>query len=54
MTLTSCYTMSTASSAPITMTEPTKSITEITSSIYEASTVTFVNDLDAYATVDIN
>jgi hypothetical protein len=36
------------------MSVPKTSITEITSSIYEASTVTFVNDTYAYTTVDIN
>jgi hypothetical protein len=46
--------MSTASPDTIIMSAPSTPIIEITSSIYEASIVTFVNDTNAYTTVDIN
>ena len=46
--------MSTASPDTIIMSAPSTPIIEITLSIYEASTVTFVNDTYAYTTVDIN
>ncbi len=38
---------------PITMTSPPTFITSISSSIYGSSSVTFVNDTQAYTTVDI-
>ena len=41
-------------SVPIKMTSPIPPITLIKSSIYVASTVTFINDTQAYTTIDIN
>ena len=52
MTLTTCYSLSTAASqTPISMT--TSVLTSITATIYQASTVTFVADTTASTTVDI-
>ena len=42
-----------ATSTPITMTTVTTMVS-LSSSIYGPSTVTFVNDIQAYTTVDIN
>ena len=54
MKSTSCYSMAPISaSTPITMTILT-TMQSISSSIYESSTITFVNDTDAYTTVDID
>ena len=54
MTTTSCYSMApTATPTPITMTL-LNTMTSISSTIYETSSVTFVNDTHAYTTVDIN
>ena len=55
MTLTSCYFMaSTPASSPISMVSLVETINSIDSSIYRSSTITFVNDSDAFATTDIN
>ena len=43
-----------STSTPITMKSPAKTITSLPSSIYGPSTVTFVNDPQAYTTVDID
>jgi hypothetical protein len=55
MATTSCYSMTTtvATSTPTTMISSI-SITSLPSSIYGPSSVTFVNDTNAYTTVDIN
>ena len=55
MTSTSCYSMAPiATSTTITMTSPAMTMTSLPSSIYGPSTVTFVNDTQAYTTVDID
>jgi hypothetical protein len=41
-------------SISITMTSPLTAITSLPSSIYESSNVTFVDDTQAYTTVDID
>ena len=52
MTSSSCYTMQTSpATGPFTLS--TFSITQIPTSIYEASTITFNNDINAYKTVDV-
>ena len=54
MTRSSCYSMEPiVTPVPITMTTLT-TITSITSSIYEDSSVTFVEDTQAMTTVDID
>ena len=54
MKTTSCYSMAPIVTAtPINMTILT-TMASILSSIYEPSSVTFVNDTEAYTTVDIN
>jgi hypothetical protein len=55
MTSTSCYSMAPITTpTPITMTSPADTITSLPSSIYGASNVLFVNDTQAYTTVDID
>jgi hypothetical protein len=54
MTLASCYSMEPiVTPTQITMTILT-TMAPLSSSIYGESTITFVNDTDAYKTVDIN
>jgi len=51
MSLSSCYTMQTTSASSAALT--TDIITQLSTSIYEASTNTLVEDTNAYTTVDI-
>jgi hypothetical protein len=55
MTSKSCYSMATIVTPPIPITMTTlATMTSIPSPIYGTSTVTFIDDIDAYTTVDIN
>jgi hypothetical protein len=54
MTSTSCYSMAPAAPGPLITMDVLNTITALPSSIYGPSTVTFVNDTQAYITVDIN
>jgi hypothetical protein len=58
MTTTSCYSMAPiATTTQIIMTSPTTTITDLSLSpliFDDSSSVTFINDTNAYTTVDIN